>query len=99
MTPLRWHWSANTRCSLKSRRISDLPSRLQRLTTYEVALAAPNDHFERALVAACAEDLRGVWPDARGASHAPTGPLGRQLTDTMVEHRSLALPPSLPLGR
>jgi hypothetical protein len=27
----------------------------------------------------------------RGDSRAPTGPLGRQLTDTMVEHRSLPL--------
>jgi hypothetical protein len=31
---------------------------------------------------------------ARGASRAPTGPLGRQLTDTLVEHRSLAPSPS-----
>jgi hypothetical protein len=31
-------------------------------------------------------------PGTRGASRAPTGPLDRQLTDTMVEHRSL--PPS-----
>src|SRR5260370_34925662 len=33
---------------------------------------------------------RGVWPDARGASRAPTGPLDRELTDTPAEHRSLA---------
>jgi hypothetical protein len=33
----------------------------------------------------------------RGASRAPTGPLGRQLTDTMGEHRSLW--PLRPLGR
>jgi hypothetical protein len=53
----------------------------------------------------------GPWPPAaprivarrltrrtRGASRAPTGTLGRQLTDTMVEHRSL--PPSPPwVGR
>jgi hypothetical protein len=30
---------------------------------------------------------------ARGASRAPTGPLGRQLTDTMVEHQSLVPSP------
>jgi hypothetical protein len=33
----------------------------------------------------------------RGASRAPTGPLGRQLTDTLVERRSL--PSFAPLGR
>jgi hypothetical protein len=36
---------------------------------------------------------RRVGPDARGASRAPTGPLGRQLTDTLVDHRSLAPSP------
>ena len=63
--------------------------------TYEVALAAQ-------MVASS-----GPWPPAvlrivarrlaqctRGASRAPTGPLRRQLTDALVEHRSL--PPSPP---
>jgi hypothetical protein len=35
-------------------------------------------------------------PGTRGASRAPTGPLGRQLTDTLVEHCSL---PPRPLGQ
>jgi hypothetical protein len=39
---------------------------------------------------------RRVARCTRGASRAPTGRLGRQLTDTMVEHRSLA--PFAPLG-
>jgi hypothetical protein len=94
MTPLRWNWSANTRCSLKSGRVSDLAS-FQRLTTSEVPLAA-------SMVASS-----GRWPPAvprivarrlaqctRDASRAPTGPLGCQLTDTLLDHRSLAPSPT-----
>jgi hypothetical protein len=37
---------------------------------------------------------RGVWPNAHArASRAPTRPLGRQLNQTTVEHRSLAPSP------
>jgi hypothetical protein len=60
--------------------------------TYEVALAAPMARFERA---GCAEDCG----EAFGPMHAVPpahllGPLGRQLTDTRLKHRSLThLPP------
>jgi hypothetical protein len=98
MAPLRWNWSANTRGSLKPDRISNLASPLSAAHTYEVALAASDGHFERALAPGLCRGLwRGVWPDARGASRAPTGPLGRQLTDTTVDHPFPA--PFAPLGR
>jgi|GEM_PF-3800928 hypothetical protein len=63
--------------------------------TYEVALAAPMARFERA---GCAEDCG----EAFGPMHAVPpahllGPLGRQLTDTLVE--ASFTDPLAPLGR
>jgi hypothetical protein len=99
-TPLRWNWSANTRSSLKPGRVapdafsgSHLPGRV----------SCSDGHFERALAPGCGEDLwRGVWPSAHAVPHGPTGTPGRQLTDTMVEHRSLTRSPPwtpCPLGQ
>jgi hypothetical protein len=93
MTLLRWNWSASIRGSLKTGSRQRPRQPLSAAHTYDVALGAPMAASERAPARLCRELWRGV-PSTRGASRAPTGPLGRQLTDTMLEHRSL--PPSPP---
>jgi hypothetical protein len=86
MTPLRWNWSANTRGSLKPGCVSDLASPLSAAHTYEVALAAPMAASSVPWPPLCRGLQRGVWLKCtRGASRAPAGPLGRQLTDTLGE--------------
>ena len=50
--------------------------------------------FERALASGCAEECDEACSQCtRGASRCSTAPLGRQLTGTMAEHRSLPLRP------
>src|SRR5260221_14227588 len=95
MTPLRWNSSANTRGSLKPGRVSDLASPLSASHAYEVALAAQMAASSAPWPPAVPRIVaRRVAPMHAGASRAPIGPLGGQLTDTMVWHRSLA--PSRP---
>jgi hypothetical protein len=99
MTPLRWNWSANTPGSLKPGRVSDLASPLSAARTYEVALAAPMAASSGPWRRLCRGLWRGVWPNAHAVRHALLlGRWVRQLTDTMVEHHSLAPSPPWQVG-
>jgi hypothetical protein len=61
----------------------------------QVALAAPTaaSRTSRPWLPACAADCGEACGPMHIASRAPAGPSGRQLTDTMVEHRSRAPSP------
>ena len=89
MTPLRWNWSANTRGSLKSGRVSDLASPPSAAHDLRGRVSGSDGHFARALVAGCAEACGEAFRPMLAVPHALL--LGRWvvLTDTLVEHRSL----------
>src|SRR5882672_3412877 len=75
--PLRWNWSANIPW------LTETGSHQQRGqpafsgSHLRGRVSGSDGHFERAMAPGLCRGLwRGVWPDARGASRAPTWPLG-----------------------
>jgi hypothetical protein len=76
----------------KGQRGAAIDVRAQRLTPTG-RVSGSDGRSERALASGCAEDCGEACGRMHIASRAHTGQLGRQLTDTMVEHRPPAPSP------
>ena len=95
MTPLRWNWVREHPWLTENRVASATsPARFHQPTPTGPFISS-NGRFERALAPGCAEDCGEAFRPMRTRCLTRSyWALGRQLTDTRVEHRSLA--PSRP---